>query len=100
MPRGRRGQLHAGTIGLFDDSDELEVTSLKNNGRAALLVVQNAKKAARPEDAKLTRYCKLGFRHRIIHFFASAQKGLGRQPSACMRGNAMMHIPTEMQTWI
>ncbi|KAL5388066.1 hypothetical protein PMIN06_011494 [Paraphaeosphaeria minitans] len=53
MPRDPTGQLHAGTIGLFDDEDEPEATALRNTGRAALVEPRHAKPAALPPRPSL-----------------------------------------------
>jgi hypothetical protein len=85
MTRDPNGQLHAGTIGLFDEASEREATSLRNAGRAALLRAKHAKKA---ETAKYNLYSEHGFwttLRRFLKFRSTRSRSVGRAGSLTQR---------------
>lgn len=77
MPHDHRGQLHAGSIGLFDDEEELDATECRNIGRAIIRERKYAKKAAKAEEKRLSQERGEGFLHRIKDFFTSKEKKTG-----------------------
>jgi hypothetical protein len=85
MTRDPNGQLHAGTIGLFDEADERDATSLRDSGRAVLLRARYAKKA---ETAKHKLYSKHSFWanfRRFIMFRSQRSRSASRTGSLTQR---------------
>lgn len=80
MTHDRHGQLHAGTIGLFDDPDELAFSSARIEGQQAIAETKARKRAEKQrrkeEAAKKAKYEKPGLVQRFTSFL-----GLGKRTS-------------------
>ncbi|KAF1976569.1 hypothetical protein BU23DRAFT_628209 [Bimuria novae-zelandiae CBS 107.79] len=75
------GQLHAGTIGLFDDPDEIDAAKARVQGRAALAEAKEKKKQEKEqkkgEVKKLQNYEGTSFLQRVGGWFELRGEGKG-----------------------
>lgn len=83
MTRDHNGQLHAGTIGLFDDPDEIEAAELKMQGQKAIAERKARKRQEKRQmkkyENKLKQHEKPSFLQHVSELFRGREKENGAE---------------------